>query len=498
MQPLPSKLYKVKTVVALEQLCINEYGIPGYTLMRRAGKVVFDLVTEKFSLDKTLLVLCGAGNNAGDGYVIARLARQHGYTVNLISLINPEKLKGDAYQAYLHWLECGSVRQFSPVLFAELSHSADIVIDALLGTGLSREVSGDWKDVIDCINRLPVQVVSVDVPSGLNADTGASSGAVIEADYTVAFIGLKTGLFTGSGRAYAGQILFDDLGVPEQVFAGCNNDASLLNMSAPVLAPRSPDSHKGKFGHVLIVGGNVSMAGAVMLAAKAALRSGAGLVSVFTRTEHVMGVTSVCPEAMVTGCDKSSGMVIPGALLERVSHIAIGPGLGQDAWANACLQQCLATGKPLVIDADGLNLLASTKCAVHSDCVLTPHPGEAARLLNTDTETVSQDRLSAVISLSQKLFNSEKMAIVLKGSGSLVSDGSSVSICPWGNPAMATAGMGDVLTGVIVAFMAQGLSPLQAAECGVVVHGMAGDKAAEGVSRGVLASDVVACLPQFI
>ncbi len=495
MHNLTPTLYSVDSVIQLERLAIDQYAIPGYSLMRRAGQAVVDIIRQKFPVDKKILVLCGAGNNAGDGYVVARLAKQAGYAVNLISLIDAEKLTGDARQACQHWLECGEIQSYQP----DLLEQADLIVDALLGTGLGREVSGEWARLIQTVNRSALPVIAVDVPSGLNADTGTIAGVAIIADYTVSFIGLKTGLFTGSGRACCGEIFFHGLDIPAEIYDRVTADVRLLNNRPPLLSARPQDMHKGQCGHVLIVGGNTNMAGAVILAAKAALRSGAGLVSVFTRAPHQMAVTIACPEAMVIG-DNTTDHKIPHHLLSRVSHIAVGPGLGRDAWAEQCLAQCLQSQKPVVIDADALNLIAIEKTRPVAECVLTPHPGEAAQLLQMDTLTVNHDRLAAVKSIFQQYLSSSatEMAVILKGSGSLIYAGRRLSVCPYGNPAMATAGMGDVLTGVVAALMAQGLSPMKAAETAVLAHALAGDLAARGRSRGVLASDVIALLPAVL
>jgi len=511
MQHLPSKLYNVKTVVEIEQLCINQYGIPGYTLMRRAGQAVVDVIKKTFPVEKRILVLCGAGNNAGDGYVIARLAKQSGYSVKLLTLVDVKKLKGDALQAYQHWREYGDVELLtneqveSGSFDVNYLQEADVVIDSLLGTGLTREVQGVWKTVIEALNffrknNALQKTISVDVPSGLNADTGYIAGATVQADYTVTFIGIKTGLLTGSGRSCVGQVIFDDLGVPDDVLLKCPADASLLNsLHKPILPARPADAHKGLFGHVLIVGGNISMAGAVILAARAVLRSGAGLVTVFTHASNVTTVTVACPEAMVVCSDDA---IIPASLLSRVTHIAIGPGLGQDDWAKQCFTQCLQENKSLVIDADALNLLAKHKIKITTDCVLTPHPGEAASLLSTNTHGIAVNRFAAIKKLYQgyatKQAQSNHIACILKGSGTLVYNGERLSVCPYGNPVMATAGMGDVLTGIVIAMMAQGLKPMNAAECAVTAHGLAGDLAAKGLSRGMLASDVIEKLPMFL
>lgn len=491
MRNLPSELYFVEKVIQLEQLTIRESGISGYTLMRRAGQSVFDIIRKKFPYATNLLILCGAGNNAGDGYVVARLASQAGYTVTVVSMVDGGTLHGEAHQAYLDWCECGAVQEFSP----QLLEQTELVVDALLGTGLKRDVSNKWADLINAVNSSNRPVLAVDIPSGLKPDTGAVAGVAIQAEATVSFIGLKAGLFTGMGPTCGGRIYFHNLGVPEDVFQHVSADVHLLNnREPPLLPPRQKHVHKGNCGHVLVVGGNTNMSGAAALAAKAALRSGAGLVSVFTRPEHQAIINISCPEVMVSSGDGQ----IDASLLDRATHIAIGPGLGADSWARQCLQQCIQSGKQLVVDADALNLIAEDKLCLLTGGVLTPHPGEAARLLNTDTTSINLDRFAAIKQLYLNYASATDSTVILKGSGSLVFNGSKLSVCPYGNPAMATAGMGDVLTGVIAALMAQGLSNQAAAEMAVVAHAMAGDLAAMGRSRGILASDVIEALPSIL
>lgn len=477
MNKLPTKLYTPDAVAKLDQIAI-ESGISGFTLMRRAGQAVFNALCEHYSEAKHLLVLCGAGNNAGDGYVVARLAKQQGMIVNVVSLIDPEDLKGDARQAYLQWAELGELSSADK----NLINDADIIVDALLGTGISRDVSGEWNKWIEAVNSTVKPMIAVDVPSGLDALTGEIKGVAMRANTTVSFIGLKTGLFTASGKACCGDIVFDSLGISEDSYRDVEAMAELLNL--PTLPARTHDSHKGLHGHVLVVGGNVGMPGAVILTARAALRSGAGMVSVVTRTEHISAVAAACPEATVHG---SVNGELPSTLSSKISCVAIGPGLGQNAWAHRLLTESVALEKPMVLDADALNLVASNKIELALPHIITPHPGEAARLLSVSTSEIQSDRFAAAQKL-QKLMGG---TVVLKGSGTIVFDGDQLKVCPFGNPAMAVAGMGDVLTGVIAALIAQGMELNLAAEAGVCLHAMAGDLAADGDDRGVLASDVI-------
>ncbi|MCK4705705.1 MAG: NAD(P)H-hydrate epimerase, partial [Gammaproteobacteria bacterium] len=278
MQTLPSSLYTPESVRRIDHKVIHEYGIAGYTLMRRAGKAVLDVLSGRYPQAKKILVLCGAGSNAGDGYLIARLAQQQGLNVRVVSLIDPEKLQGDARQAYFQWNELASLS----VNDVALIDDADVVVDALLGTGLTRDVEGSWLNWIVAVNYSAKPVISVDVPSGLDALTGSIKGAAIRADITVTFIALKSGLFTASGKACCGEVVFDSLAVPDVVYEDETPIAELLSESIQ-LPKRSHDSHKGLFGHVLLIGGNEGMPGAIILSARATLRSGAGMVTVVTR-----------------------------------------------------------------------------------------------------------------------------------------------------------------------------------------------------------------------
>jgi len=496
MQILPEKLYSAQSVAQIDRNAIKDHDIPGYTLMRRAGQAVFDFIEKKFMTPATLLIVCGAGNNAGDGYVMARIADQRGWKVKVVSLIDISLLKGDAALACEHWRECGEILEADITLLEDV----DVVVDAILGTGLTREVSEHWQLWINAISASDNYIVSIDLPSGLNPNTGSIMGAAIVADATVCFIGLKLGMFTASGKACCGEIIFDDLSLPEVLYDSVPERALLLNMqTCKTLSPRRHDTHKGHNGHVLVIGGNDGMPGAVILVAKAALRTGAGLVSVVTKHEHVTSVATVCPEVMVLGSRNGD---IPESLINKASCIVIGPGLGLDAWAQRLLYQTHNSSVPLVLDADALNLLADGQGDIfqmmHSDhratCIITPHPGEAARLLSCSVNDIQNDRFAA----TKKLYEKTGAIIVLKGSGTTVFDGMTMRVCPYGNASMSVAGMGDALTGIISACIAQGLSINEAAATGVFYHALAGDLVAGEHTRGVLTSDMIEKIPQVV
>ncbi len=377
MNHLPSSLYTAQSSRELDRLAIEEFNVPGYTLMSRAGKAVFDLMQQEYSLSKRILVCCGAGNNAGDGYVVARLAAKAGFHVDVISMVEADKLQGDAKQAWHDWHAVGrQLLHYKPGVV----DGYDVIIDALLGTGLQRPLEGKWLQLVEEINQSAAPVIAVDIPSGLNADSGSVMGAAVEADYTLSFIGLKRGLFTHQARDYCGEILFNDLQVPPDVYEKVQADATLLQWETlkQHLQPRRHNSHKGQYGHVLVIGGDYGMAGAVRMTSEAALRSGAGMVTVNTRPEHVAAIVTACPELMVLGCDAE----IPSDLLSKATAIAIGPGLGQQAWGSRLLRQVLETSTPKVIDADALNLL-DLNDGPRADWILTPPSGRGRAVTGT-------------------------------------------------------------------------------------------------------------------
>jgi len=490
MAYLPDVLYRAEQVRQLDQTAIQSFSIPGYTLMQRAGQAAFDTIREYWPAADRILVACGGGNNGGDGYVVALLARQAGLDVSLLQVTSPENVSGDAALARQDWLAAGGSEKpwQDAEHFSILLDNNDLLVDALLGTGLQRDVSGDWQTLIERANRHRIPVLSIDIPSGLHADSGVVMGSSVRADRTISFIGLKQGMFTGAGVEYCGQVLFDDLQIPVEVYESVVPAATRLDRyNACRLMPtaRRAIDHKGTFGHVLVVGGGPGMPGAALMAALAAARSGAGLVSIATHPDHAVQLVSRCPELMCRGVQSAAEL---GKLLERATVVVLGPGLGRSAWASDLFSRVLDTDLPLVVDADGLNLLAREK-VTRANWVLTPHPGEAGRLLASSTTEVQHDRFAA----AQKIADEYQTVCVLKGSGSLIHDlENRVAISTSGNPGMASGGMGDVLGGIIAALIAQGLALSDAARLGVWLHGRAADMAAAaGGERGMLATDLL-------
>ena len=481
MSGLPERLYTAAGVRELDRRTIEDFGVPGYQLMSRAGAAAFDALRRRWP-ERSIVVLCGAGNNAGDGYVIARLARDAGCQPRVFALVDPERLRGDALRAAEDFIAAGGRIEH----WAGLPDSADaVIVDALLGTGLDRDVGGVFAEAVAAINAAAAPVLAVDIPSGLNADTGTMMGIAVNADLTVTFVGMKAGMLTGRGPALCGDIVFDDLGVPPEAAQGVEIRARRIipKQIESCLPPRPADAHKGNSGHVLVVGGGAGMPGAARLAGEAALRAGAGLVSVATMPAHVPIIAAGRPELMCNGVSEASDL---SPMFERATVVALGPGLGRGDWAIEMAKAALSSGLPLVVDADGLNLLAESPRR-RDDWVLTPHPGEAARLLDTDAHSVQHDRFASLARLAEQYGGT----IVLKGAGSLVQTGNDTPwLCAAGNPGMAVAGMGDVLTGIIAALAAQSRNLELAARCGVWVHARAGDIAAATRPRGLLASDL--------
>ena len=501
---LPTLLYTAEQTRALDRCAIEQFGIPGIRLMQRAGHAVFAEILERYPHINSLTIYAGAGNNGGDGFVIAQLARQKGWDVQLICVGNDsvcgfaEKLTAEAKQA---WQLLQQPLQEHDAVAEPFSEHAEIrgelIVDALLGTGLSGEVRGAFSAAITQINASGLSVFAVDLPSGICADTGRVLGCAVKANTTLSFIGLNRGLLTHQAVDYCGQLLFDDLKVPEEVYLQVPAAAQRTNKQdlQQCLPQRPRSAHKGRHGHVLVLGGNHHMGGAALMAAEAALRSGAGLVSLATRKEHVTASLVRIPEVMAVGVESAAHLA---PLIERADVIVIGPGLGKDAWAQQMLQAVLRSDKPLVLDADALNLMASKALfdpQSGRQTICTPHPGEAARILNCSIDELSVDRFTTVRKLQQHCGG----AVILKGAGSLSYAGTQTHLCNHGNPGMGVAGMGDVLSGICGALLAQKLSLEDAARIAVYIHAKVGDYVVKMQGEiGLMATDLCSALPKVI
>lgn len=456
--------------------------------MLRAGEALYQHLRAQFAEARCYGIFCGAGNNAGDGYVLAHLLKEAGLQVIVYTLIEATHLKGEALQAYTAYsTQGGQVHNYHGQPLA----AVDVWIDALLGIGLTREVSGLYWSAIAALNQMPQPIVAIDIPSGIHADTGKAMPIAVRAAYTLTFIGLKQGLLTGDAPEYCGELALATLDTSATIYTQIRT--TITRLCYQPLPKRHRCTHKGHFGHVLVIGGAAGFSGAVLLAAEAALRVGSGLVSIATRAEHAAVLNILRPEIMCHAVNETQQLI---ALIHKASVIAIGPGLGQSPWAQALFAQAILSDKPLIIDADALNLLAQApRTTPLTTCIITPHPGEAGRLLKQTTANIQQDRYASVQNLQQQYGG----VVVLKGAGTLIADSQGIAVASVGNPGMASGGMGDVLTGVIAGLLAQGLPLNSAAQQGVMLHGLAADQAAlESGERGLLASDLMPYLRRMV
>lgn len=486
-QDLPDVLYSAEQVRALDSALIAA-GTSGFELMQRAAHATWRALRRHWPQACELTVLAGHGNNAGDGYLVAALAQRAGWQVRVLAVGEASRLHGDAAQA----LQAATAQGVPVSPWQPGAALAGVVLDALLGTGLQGGVREPYAQAIKAINVAGLPVAAVDIPSGLCADTGMALGEAVRAQLTVSFIGLKFGLFTGQGPDHVGELVFDDLQAAPAIIAQSAGVARRLapaNLVWP--GPRPMTAHKGMYGRVLAIGGDHGTGGAALLSAESALRAGAGMVSLATRGEHVGAALARLPEVMVAPISSANQLL---AMVEQASVLVVGPGLGQGSWGRSLLSVAASSSKQQVWDADALNLLAAGAVSLPADSVITPHPGEAARLLGMSTAQVQADRAAAALQLASKYATT----CVLKGAGSLVAapDGRLV-LCDKGHPAMATAGLGDVLAGLIAALRAQGLAAFEAASLGVWLHASAGEQQGRR-GRGLAASDLITAIRQLL
>ena len=479
-----SRLFTAHQIRLMDQMLINEYGIPGLTLMSRAADASVDLLRKRYPLARRVIVFCGTGNNAGDGYLVAAKLQDRAVDVLVVQVGDPQKLGEDASTA-----RDRCAQQAVPIMDWDAfqgdgAGQADVLVDALLGLGTTGPAREPFAQAIEWLNTQQAPVIALDVPSGLHPDFGVAEGAVVHASHTVTFIALKLGLAAEQGPDFSGEVCVAPLGAPDAFFDQFEGKG--VDVIEPLaLPPRSRAAHKGHFGHVLVVAGGEGMAGAGLLAASAALRTGAGLVTLATHPSHAPSLAAYQPELMIQGVSDADALT---SLLERATVVAVGPGLGQSQWSEGLLNRVMDSALPMVMDADALNMLAERPSKL-PNAILTPHPKEAARMLGA--EVVRPDRLE-VLHMLQDRYQS---VVVLKGAATLVHDGKRALINGTGSPAMATAGMGDALTGCIAGLVAQGLDLGHAAAQGVAHHGRAGEWAAADLGEvAVIASDVIARL----
>jgi hydroxyethylthiazole kinase-like uncharacterized protein yjeF len=479
-------IYTPESVYKLDHAAVAADGFSEPELMQRAGERVWREIDARWPGLNRITVFAGAGNNGGDAFVVALQARAQGVEVQL--LVQGDLSRQSATSRHFRdlWQQGGGACES----WQGQSLGGELIVDGLLGIGLQRELDLNWQDLVGTINQASQACVAIDIPSGLNSLTGIAQPVAIEAELTVTFIGRKSGQFLADGPDHCGELIFDDLGVSSRV--GSSQAAALeVIESCKLPAARKRNSHKNHYGNLLIVGGDLGMSGAVGLAAQAALRSGAGLVTALVHPDCRANLAAF-PEIMVLGWDALE------ARLADATVVVVGPGLGRSADAQHCLELLRAARQPMVIDAGALDatfLQSMTSCS--SQRVITPHPGEAAALLSCSTAEIQANRMLS----AQRLVETFAMTTVLKGSGTLVTatDVLVPAINTRGNPGMATAGMGDVLCGIIAAFLGQGLDAFSAARSAVYVHALCAESyARESDESGLLASDIIGLIPQIV
>lgn len=485
------KLVTSDTMKKLDRITIEQYGIPGLTLMERAGKGAFALLEKYFArdLEKGIAVVAGGGNNGGDGFVVARYAHEKGLRTEVFLLVDQESLKGDALENFNRIKNSVRVENISDSKteedLVEKLKSFGCVIDAIFGTGFRGNVEGIHKKVISAINRSNKKVLAIDIPSGLNPDTGEVMGIAVKANVTATFGLPKVGQFLGNAREFTGTVEVIDIGIPEKLIEEEAGDGEVFTLSDArrIIKRRQWNAHKGNFGHLLIIAGSPGKTGAAVLTSEGALRAGAGLVTLAVPSSLNPVFEVKTTEAMTIPVrDNGKGIFIQESIravekaLDGKDAVAIGPGIGTQKETVAFLKKLLEIiTVPVVIDADGLNCLANFTEKLKKlkiPVILTPHPGEMARLSGEKIEKINNNRIKSAIEFSNKY----RSVLLLKGALSVTADnGRCWTINPTGNPGMATGGMGDVLTGVIGSLLAQGISPYDSARLGAFVHGWAGD-----------------------
>ena len=501
------KLATREIIRKIDRISIEEYGISGLILMENAGRAVAEVILDEFPKVKRVAIFAGGGNNGGDGFVVGRHLTNKGLDVTTYLTVDPKKYKGDALINFQALSKIGGEIIRLNNGFAGYK-GADLIVDALFGTGLDREVDGFYREVIDYINSQAVPRIAVDIPSGLDSDTGFPLGVSVKADITVTFVLPKIGLAIYPGINYAGKVYVVDITTPKFLEEDIPFELIAYNNVREILQPRHPNTHKGTYGHLFILAGSPGKTGAATLAALGGLRVGTGLVTIgipkslnpIMEEKTTEAMTEPLPETENTTLGKVSIEAAKRIISARKTALAIGPGISTAAETGEFFFEILRSSSlPMVVDADGITLLAQNLNILKklkAPLVLTPHPGEMSRLIGKTGDEIQKSRISVARDFSS-MYN---VYTVLKGARTVIStpDGR-VFINPTGNPGMASGGMGDVLTGVIGGFLAQGYDPADACILGVFAHGFAGDIIARKKGEaGIIASDIAEILPETL
>jgi len=497
------KVAKAQNMRNIDKRAIEKYKIPGIVLMENAAWAVFKRIKERCA--KRITVVCGIGNNGGDGFALSRLLYINGYDVNVYLFGDESKIKGDAKTNYDILLNMGIKIKDKLDELADDIKLSDITIDALFGTGLDRMVEGVFKEAIEIINSLSKFTISVDMPSGINSDNGFKMGCAVIANETVTFGTLKLGLLLNEGREHSGDVFVDNISIPKSCIdeEELTIETSYGDYPKCLLKKRHYDVNKGSCGKVALIGGCYYMSGAVTLATKSALRTGSGITTAVVQRSIVDRIASFLSEATYKICDEEEGYLIlkddvVDDIIKNYDAVAIGVGLGKNEKFIATLSYIIEKStKPLIIDADGLNILTSIKERLkYKNCpiILTPHPGEFSRLTGLSIEYINKNRVDVAVDFAKEF----KCILLLKGASTVVTDGERIYINTTGNPGMATGGSGDVLTGIILSLVGQGYSPYDAAVLGAYLHGTAGDLAYKRYGNGLVASDIIEYIGQVM
>ncbi|MCF6249031.1 MAG: NAD(P)H-hydrate dehydratase [Desulfobacula sp.] len=506
----------------MDKQAIESFGISGLVLMENAARGAVDILINRYKDLKTkrIAILAGRGNNGGDGFVIARYLMEKGILVNTFLLSKKKKVQGDAKinmdlaQKLCDGNNAGEIIEIPDAKTFQNNRAAicrhDLIIDAILGTGLNSDVKGFFKDAIELLNRSKSPIFAIDIPSGLHSDTGQPLGIAVKADATATFAFAKAGHILYPGNKYTGKLDVVDIGITNYIAREKSISLSVLTKKqiAPLFPSRSFDSHKGSYGHLAIIAGSPGKTGAAALCANAAARSGTGLITLGIPESLNERLEPQVTEPMTRPLKEDGNGLLTETCMDQINTmldgkqaLALGPGIGTHDRTKKLVHALIEKSQiPLIIDADGLNCLADNSKVLKkkkAPAILTPHPGEMARLCRTSTAKVQADRIGTAISFAKN----HDVILVLKGAQTIIAlpDGT-CSICPTGNPGMASGGMGDVLTGMIAGFCAQGFSPKDAARAGVYIHGLCADRLAKKLSKkmgafGYLATDVMNDIP---
>jgi len=492
-----------------DRRAVEEFGVPSIVLMENAGKHVFKAACHLLGdvNGQRVSIVAGRGNNGGDGFVAARLLKEAGALVTVFLIGNTSEVKGDAAVNLDILLTTGM--EITPITpstqLTGLFANSHLIIDAIFGTGLKGDITGLPAQVIENINSANCPVISVDIPSGLDADTGEILGVCVKANCTVTFALPKIGLVLRP-RPEIGKLIVDDIGIPQQLFDEIDVEVTTPEWVASRLPARPVDSYKGTFGNAVIIAGSSGLTGAAAMASEAAIRSGVGLctLGIPASLQDIMAIKLT--EVMTRGLPETENRTLSSSALkpalelcEKATSVILGCGLGRHPETSKFVKQFVQQiGKPMVIDADGLNSLAGADVLekAHGEIVITPHTGEMSRLLGTNTAEIEYNRMDAV----RKAASRFHCIAVLKGARTLVANPSGrVFINPTGSPSLATGGTGDVLAGTIGSLLAQGMDPFEAAVSGVYIHGIAGEIVGSKIGvAGAIASDVIRALPEAI